>query len=78
MGTKYLVKPRRLGGVCSLHNVGEVSGTEAIRASVLWQLDDILLSKSMWVHHNLLSYIKAIDRIKLRQIDHDENDYDYS
>ena len=66
-GRAYLVRPRRLGGT-SIHEVGNLKkgGREALRANLLWQLHDILLSKSMWRHHKLESYIQGLDRIQLR------------
>jgi hypothetical protein len=67
-GRAYLVRPRRLGGICSVHEVGsmEKGGREALRANLLWQLHDVLLSKSMWKHHQLESYIHGLDRVQLR------------
>ncbi|CAJ1966913.1 unnamed protein product [Cylindrotheca closterium] len=67
-GKAYLVRPRRLGGACSIHEVGNLQkgGREALRANLLWQLNDILLSKSMWKHHDLESYIQGLDRVHLR------------
>lgn len=67
-GHAYLVRPRKLGHACSMHEVGAYlkGGRDALRAAVLWQLNDILLSSSMWKHHDLLSYIHGLDRIHLR------------
>jgi hypothetical protein len=67
-GRGYLVRPRRLGGICSIHEVGNLNkgGREALRANLLWQLNDILLSKSMWKHHRLDEYIHGLDRVQLR------------
>lgn len=67
-GRAYLLRPRRLGGACSIHEVGNLKkgGREALRANLLWQLHDILLSKSMWKHHLLESYIQGLDRVHLR------------
>jgi hypothetical protein len=67
-GKAYLIRPRRLGGVCSIHEVGNLNkgGREALRANLLWQLHDILLSKSMWRHHQLTSYVHGLDRVQLR------------
>jgi hypothetical protein len=67
-GRAYLVRPRRLGGICSIHEVGNTKkgGREALRANLLWQLNDVLLSKSMWKHHKLESYIHGLDRVQLR------------
>jgi hypothetical protein len=72
-GRAYLVRPRRLGGVCSMHEVGAQlkGGREALRAAVFWQLSDVLLSKSLWKHHELESYIQGLDRVQLRGIDDD-------
>ena len=69
-GRAYLVRPRRLGGICSIHEVGNLNkgGREALRANLLWQLNDILLSKSMWKHHRLDQYIHGLDRIQLRGV----------
>ena len=76
-GRAYLLRPRRLGGVCSIHEVGSLKkgGREALRAGLLWQLNDILLSKSMWKHHFLDSYIHGLDRVQLRGIDNEEDYY---
>ena len=67
-GRAYLIRPRRLGGFCSVHEVGNMKkgGREALRANLLWQLNDVLLSKSMWKHHQLESYIQGLDRVHLR------------
>lgn len=75
-GRAYLLRPRRLGGMCSIHEVGNrlKGGREALRAQVLWQLDDILLSKSLWKHHQLSSYIHGLDRAHLRGFSEDESD----
>jgi hypothetical protein len=79
-GRAYLVRPRRLGGTCSMHEVGAQlkGGREALRAAVLWQVNDILLSKSMWKHHDLEFYILGLDRSHLRGIveedDGDDNE----
>jgi hypothetical protein len=70
-GRAFLVRPRRLGG-SSIHEVGNLQkgGREALRANLLWQLHDVLLSKSMWRHHKLESYIQGLDRIQLRGTTH--------
>lgn len=67
-GRAYLIRPRRLGGICSIHEVGNFNkgGREALRANLFWQLHDVLLSKSMWRHHKLDSYIHGLDRVQLR------------
>lgn len=72
-GRAYLLRPRRLGGSCSIHEVGDKlkGGREALRAHLLWQLDDILLSKSLWKHHQLDSYIHGLDRAHLRGVTDD-------
>jgi len=66
-GKVYLIRPRRLSNASSLHEVGGVSGREAIRAAVLWQLGDVLLSRSLWSHHSLNGYIHGLDRVQLRE-----------
>ncbi len=67
-GRAYLIRPRRLGNLCSIHEVGNLNkgGREALRANLFWQLHDVLLSKSMWRHHKLDSYIHGLDRVQLR------------
>lgn len=77
-GRAYLVRPRRLGGVCSMHQVGGQlkGGREALRAALLWQLNDILLSKSLWKHHQLESYIQGLDRVQLRGLGDSQIDDD--
>lgn len=75
-GRAYLLRPRRLGGFCSIHEVGNrlKGGREVLRAHVLWQLDDILLSRSLWKHHQLDSYIHGLDRAHLRGFNDEEDD----
>lgn len=70
-GKGFLVRPRRLGDSCSIHEVGSQlkGGREALRAAVFWQLNDIMLSKSLWKHHQLDSYIHGIDRLHLRGLE---------
>mmetsp|Transcript_13646 Transcript_13646/g.22355 ORF Transcript_13646/g.22355 Transcript_13646/m.22355 type:complete len:534 (+) Transcript_13646:166-1767(+) len=67
-GRVYLIRPRRLGGgSSSIHEVGgSISGRENFRAAVLWQLNDVLLSKSLWKHHSQSSYIRSLDRVQLK------------
>jgi len=67
-GKVYLIRPRRMGGgSSSIHEVGGATGgREALRAAVLWQLNDILLSGSLWSHHELGAYIMSLDRVQLR------------
>jgi hypothetical protein len=36
---------------------------------VLWQLNDVLLSRSLWKHHSLDSYTTSLDKVQLRTID---------
>ncbi len=73
-GKAYLVRPRRMrGGVSSIHEIGSGS-REALRGAILWQLDDILLSRSMWKHHTFDAYISGLDRVQLRQISDDDDD----
>ena len=70
-GQAFLIRPRRLGGVCSMHEVGGLKGgREALRAAVLWQLNDVLLSNSLWKHHQLEDYIKGLDKVHLRGTKH--------
>lgn len=73
-GRAYLVRPRRLHKVCSMHEVGAQlkGGRAALRAAVFWQLSDVLLSKSLWKHHGLDSYIHGLDRVQLRGVDDDD------
>jgi hypothetical protein len=75
-GIAYLIRPRRLGNHCSMHEIGTQlrGGTESLRAAILWQLNDILLSRSMWKHHQLGSYIHGLDRVHLRGLD--DNDHE--
>lgn len=67
-GKVYLIRPRRIGGgSSSIHEVGgSIGGRENFRAAVLWQLNDILLSKSLWKHHSQSSYIRSLDRVQLK------------
>jgi len=71
-GKAYLVRPRRIqGGVSSIHEIGGGS----LRAAVLWQMNDVLLSGSLWKHHALESYINCLDKVQLRHVnDEDDND----
>jgi hypothetical protein len=48
-------------------------GREALRAAVLWQLHDVLLSRSLWKHHQLDSYIHGLDRLQLRGFEDDSS-----
>jgi hypothetical protein len=79
-GRSYLIRPRRLLSSssqtnsivgCSIHEIGTIhlkGGREALRANVLWQLNDILLSPSLWKHHQLNSYIHGLDGVQLRDV----------
>ena len=75
-GRAFLLRPRRYGGFCRIHEVGNrlKGGREALRAQVLWQLDDVLLSKSLWKHHQLDSYIHGLDRAHLRGFSEDASE----
>jgi hypothetical protein len=65
-GKVYLVRPRRIGGgSSSIHEV-DGQGGNTLRATLLWQLNDILLSKSLWSHHRLDTYIRSLDRVSLK------------
>jgi hypothetical protein len=67
-GPSFLIRPRRLGQQCSMHQLdGQKRG--GWRAAVLWQLDNVLLSRSMWKHHQLDSYIHGLDRVHLRGLE---------
>jgi len=67
-GRVYLVRPRRIsGGVSSMHEIGAAGGREALRAAVLWSLNDVLLSRSLWAHHSLEAYISGLDKVQLRK-----------
>lgn len=70
----YLLRPRRYGNQVSIHEMGRSSGREAIRAAVLWQLSDILLSPSYAKHHTLDSYIHGLDRVHVRGLDDGKQD----
>lgn len=76
-GRAFLVRPRRLGGICSIHEVGNLKkgGREALREALLWQMNDVLLSTSMWKHHELKSYIQGLDRTQLRGVVDDDESY---
>ena len=65
-GQTFLVRPRRMGGgSSSIHEVGGRGG-ESLRAALLWQLNDVLLSKSLWSHHRLDAYVRSLDRVRLK------------
>lgn len=75
-GRAFLIRPRRFGNVCSMHEIGIQlkGGREALRAAILWQLHDVLLTKSLWRHHELNSYIHGLDRVQLRGASEDDDD----
>ena len=76
-GKAYLIRPRRMkGGVSSVHEIGNRGGREALRGAMLWQLNDILLSNSMWEHHSLESYIYGLNRVELRKFTDSEVEED--
>jgi len=66
-GMVYLVRPRRYEG-SSIHEVTSSDGAIKVRSAVLWQLNDVLLSKSLWGHHGLNAYIRGLDRVQLRSL----------
>ena len=66
-GMVYLVRPRRYEG-SSIHEVTSSDGAIKVRSAVLWQLNDVLLSKSLWTHHGLNAYIRGLDRVQLRSL----------
>lgn len=55
-GVVYMLKPRASGQV---HMVTTKRG--GIGESLLWQLHDILISKSMLAHHTLPAYVRCLD-----------------
>eukprot|EP00934_Nitzschia_sp_Nitz4_P005194 Nitzschia sp. Nitz4//scaffold1_size375055//244277//245776//NITZ4_000297-RA/size375055-processed-gene-0.448-mRNA-1//-1//CDS//3329541108//5184//frame0 len=67
-GQAYLLRPRRLGDTCSIHEVGNLKkgGREALRAQLLWQLKEVLLSSSMWKHHAPETYVQGLGMVRLR------------
>ena len=75
-GRAFLIRPRRFGNACSMHEIGLQlkGGREALRAAILWQLYDVLLTKSLWKHHELNSYIHGLDRVQLRGASEDDDD----
>ncbi|CAM9575157.1 unnamed protein product [Chrysoparadoxa australica] len=58
-GRVWFVKPRRLHGGATMVQV--MRGN--LREDMLWQLHEILLSKSMLQHHTLHNYITTLDRV---------------
>ena len=66
-GNVYLVRPRRIGGgSSSIHEISGRGGRESLRAALLWQLNDVLVSKSLWAHHRLDAYIHSLDKVRLK------------
>ena len=68
-GNVFLIRPRRIGGdggSSSIHEVGGNAGKESLRAALLWQLNEVLLSKSLWQHHRMDAYIRSLDKVKLK------------
>lgn len=66
-GKVYLVRPRRIGGgSSSIHEIGGRGSRESLRAALLWQLNDVLVSKSLWSHHRLDAYIHSLDKVRLK------------
>lgn len=65
-GKAFLIKPRSMGGgSSSIHEVGG-QDRESVRAALLWQLNDVLLSKSLWAHHRLDTYVRSLDKVRLK------------
>ncbi|CAM9411847.1 unnamed protein product, partial [Phaeothamnion confervicola] len=58
-GRVWFVKPRRLHRGATMSRV--MRGN--LREDVLWQVKDVLLSKSMLSHHRLDYYVKILDRV---------------
>ena len=58
-GDVFFLKPRADSSV----NVYKIARTNRAREELIWQLNDILLSKSMLAHHTLSAYINALERV---------------
>ena len=58
---RYFLKPRRAAGGATLHKVMR-RGAGHARESLLWQLHEVLLSKSMLAHHTLHGYVSVLAR----------------
>ncbi|CAM9335995.1 unnamed protein product [Ectocarpus sp. 12 AP-2014] len=58
-GRVWFAKPRRLKNGATLKRV--MRGN--VKEDMLWQLHDIMLTKSMLSHHRLDKYIKILDRV---------------
>jgi hypothetical protein len=58
-GRVWFLKPRRLHGGATMVRVRQ----GALRDDMLWQMHDIMLTKSMLSHHRLERYIGTLDRV---------------
>jgi hypothetical protein len=58
-GRVWFLKPRRLHGGATMVRVRQ----GALRDDMLWQMHDIMLTKSMLSHHMLERYIGTLDRV---------------
>ncbi|CAM9317741.1 unnamed protein product [Ectocarpus fasciculatus] len=58
-GRVWFAKPRRLKNGATLKRVMQGN----LKEDMLWQLHDIMLTKSMLSHHRLDKYIKILDRV---------------
>ncbi|CAM9144043.1 unnamed protein product [Choristocarpus tenellus] len=58
-GRVWFLKPRRLHNGATMARV--MRGN--LREDMLWQLHDIMLTKSMFAHHSLDKYIQILDRV---------------
>ncbi|KAG5181491.1 hypothetical protein JKP88DRAFT_349220 [Tribonema minus] len=58
-GTVWFVKPRRLRAGATMTK----SRSGALRDDVLWQMHDVMLTKSMLSHHSLARYVAVLDRV---------------
>lgn len=60
-GRVYYIKPRKLHGGATIKEV--LRGN--LREDILWQINDIFVSKSMLKHHSLDKYVTVLARIPL-------------
>lgn len=58
-GRVWFAKPRRLKNGATLSRVMQGN----LKEDMLWQLHDIMLTKSMLSHHRLDKYVKILDRV---------------
>lgn len=58
-GRVWFAKPRRLKNGATLSRVMQGN----LKEDMLWQLHDIMLTKSMLSHHRLDKYVKTLDRV---------------